>query len=81
MESDRTIHIVEVRSLRMPILREPSSTVDRKKQYLLFKAASAYVRRYRIEKEVSFDIVSVVFDGVDYKVEYIPRAFYPIITY
>ena len=77
MESERELHIVEVRSRRYPAMMTPSASVDRKKQGHLIRAASSYVRRKKIDKDVVFDIVSIVFYKDNYHLEYIENAFLP----
>lgn len=78
MESNDLIHIIEVRSLQDAILVSPKETVIRKKQKRLIRAASAYVYKKNILKDVVFDIVSVIFKGDTYEIEYIEDAFLPL---
>ena len=79
MESERWLHIVEVKTLRAPALTEPWERVNREKQRNLALAADHYVRERKIAKEVHFDIVSVLeeADG-EMQVRYIPEAFFAI---
>ena len=77
------IHFVEVRSRREPVLVEPALTVTRDKQLTLMSAARAYMSRFRLDLEVQFDVIAIVFgpkgpDDLQYKLEYIPDAFSPI---
>jgi Holliday junction resolvase-like predicted endonuclease len=44
---------------------------------LLIRAANAYINRMGNNKEVRFDIVSVVVSGKGNKIELIQNAFYP----
>ena len=76
-ERGEMVHIVEVRSCTAPYVVEPSQTVQYQKQRNVLAAARAYIRIYKIEKEVQFDIVSVVYGSDGTKIEHIPRAFYP----
>lgn len=78
MESDRWLHIVEVKTLRAPAPIEPWEQVNWEKQRNLARAADHYVRLMHVEKEVHFDIVSVVEEDDGMRVEYIPEAFYAI---
>ena len=77
MESADFIHIVEVRSRSSVEFIHPRDTVVNKKQRHLFNAARAFLSRHTTQKETSFDIVSIVFKGKGYKLEYIKDAFYP----
>lgn len=77
MEGNDGIHFIEVKTLRAPNIREPYESVNRKKQLLLLSAARVYLASRRINREALFDIVSVVIEGEDAKVEYFPDAFSP----
>lgn len=78
-ESKDRLHIVEVRSLSCPMGRKPYETVNWTKQRQVISAASAYVARKKVKKELSFDVVSIIFDkfGNKYELEYIPNAYTP----
>jgi len=78
MESGDRVHIVEVKTLTPPLLVQPFEKVDATKQTRLASAARHYIAVRHIRKEVQFDVVSVILDGDDVEVEYIPEAFYPI---
>lgn len=77
MFSNKGLHIVEVRSLRAPVLVMPYETVDVHKRRRIVRAASSYVNRRRIGCEVFFDIVSIVFERDSYTIDYIEQAFLP----
>ena len=78
MESAERVHIVEVKTLTMPLPHEPFEKVDAAKQSHLVAAARQYIAEQHVRKEVQFDVVSVVLDGGHAAIEYIPEAFYPI---
>jgi putative endonuclease len=69
--------IVEVKTRTAPYLVEPEVAVDMKKQRLLFRAANAYIKIMSVNKDVRFDIVSVVIFGKNHKITHIRNAFYP----
>ena len=75
-EDDKRLHIVEVRSLREPICRMPYESVDKKKIRLIISAARDYIRLKKIDREIQFDIVSVIFRPEGTEVQYIPEAFH-----
>ena len=77
MESDKYLHIVEVRTRSSDSVMLPYNTVQLKKQRLIISAARFYIKRYAISKDISFDIVSIVLRHGKYEIEYLPRAFYP----
>lgn len=78
MESDDTLHIIEVKSLGGNSPADPLEKVDNRKRRLIALAAGHYVALHNIEKEVQFDVVSVVQKGTEFELEYLPNAFYPI---
>ena len=78
MESAERVHIVEVKTLTPPLQHEPFEKVDATKQSHLVAAARQYIAEQHVRKEVQFDVVSVVLDGGQAAIEYIPEAFYPI---
>lgn len=79
----KVLHVVEVRTRTVPVLVAPAMTVDRKKQRLILSAANAYVKRYKWDMDVRFDIVAIVFSKqtssgitkLDWTLEFIPDAF------
>ena len=78
MEGPERVHFVEVKTLTPPLLVEPFEKVDALKQSRLISAASRYVSSKQVRKEVQFDVVSVVLDGDQPRVDYIPEAFSPV---
>ena len=72
--------IVEVKSLASNYLREPYQSVNRNKQRMIISAANAYIRKYNINDEVRFDIISILMNRNEPKIEHIENAFYPSIS-
>ncbi len=72
-----SIHFVEVRTLMYPNLVEPYETIGSKKQNRLLRAASRYMAIKRENREAIFDVISIVFNGDNYKIELIENAFSP----
>lgn len=76
------LHFVEVKSRKAPVMAQPQENVGPVKQKRLVSAAKAYLRdRNRPqfgEKEVFFDVLTVIFNGDDADIEYYPKAFIPI---
>ena len=77
VEDERFLRIVEVKSLVYPNEIDPFEEVGWKKQKLVIAAAKHFVAQKNVEKEVVFDVVSVVFNGAFYRLEYFPQAFAP----
>ncbi len=76
-EKGRRIHIVEVRSRNSSFFQQPYDSIDRHKQRNLIAAAHAYILYHRLDLEVQLDVVSVVFSGEGYALDYFPNAIYP----
>ena len=76
-EKDDMIHVVEVRSLTTAFFQQPYQTIGFAKQRNLLQAVNAYMERHKVSKEVQLDVISVVFSGANYKLEYLPNAIYP----
>ncbi|MEF9931105.1 MAG: YraN family protein [Bacteroidales bacterium] len=72
------IRFVEVRTLVYPNVVEPFETIGILKQQKVIKAARAFIVKNRINKEVVFDVVSIVLNGNDFRLEYIKNAFTPL---
>lgn len=77
MEDACFLRVVEVRSLRYPNDVDPFETVGYRKQQLVVRAAEKFACRYKVKKEIVFDIVSIVFKGEHYQLKYIENAFTP----
>lgn len=76
-EINNTIIIIEVKSRTAPFLVEPELAVTISKQKLLIQAANHYLIFKNIDKEVRFDIISIVFFKDTYKINHLEDAFYP----
>ena len=76
-EKNKTLHVVEVKTRKANSLIEPQASVDRHKRQNSIRAANAYVMYHNLTLDVQFDIITIVAKGEEYKVEYIPEAFYP----
>lgn len=73
------IVVVEVKTRKSDVFGAPEVFVDRKKQRFLIKAINEYVTQRKLENEIRFDIVSVVYGNGQGTVEHIKDAFYPIV--
>jgi len=74
-----TIVVVEVKTRSTNYWEEPKESVRRKKQKLIVEAADEYVRRYNLNCDVRFDIISIVINQwKPPEIEHIEDAFYPM---
>lgn len=79
----KKLHIVEVKSLVAPAASAPEAKVNRSKRQKMVAGAKAFLNSEKrkglpMDMEVFFDVVSVLFDGPDFEIEYYPQAFIPI---
>lgn len=77
MEDGNFLRIIEVRSLSYPNNVLPFETVGPVKRRMVVDAARHFVALKGIDKEIVFDIVSIVFNGDLFTIDYIANAFAP----
>ena len=71
------LHFVEVKT-RLAADAEPEEKVDARKQRRITAAALKYLNETGSDREVFFDVVSVVLCGDTCKVKYFPHAWIPM---
>ncbi len=69
--------IIEVKSRRSDTFMEPEEAVTREKQQALIRAANAYIFRKNINLETRFDIISIIHNKNETRVNHLKDAFYP----
>ena len=69
--------IVEVKLRSGNAVGNPEEFVSLKKQKNIVKAAEAYIIENNIDNETRFDIISIIQNINELKVEHIENAFYP----
>ncbi|MBP5347405.1 MAG: YraN family protein [Bacteroidaceae bacterium] len=74
---DDTIVFVEVKTRTSTEWGDPQDFVDDRKIRRIVNSADAYLRYYQIDMDVRFDIISIVMDQGELKVEHIEQAFFP----
>ena len=76
MEDITSIRIVEVKTLHTGDGFDPSENVTPDKRRKLIRAAKAFYAAHPTQKEIKFDVVTVLFEGdAEAGVNYIPDAF------
>jgi len=78
-ETDDLIIVYEVKTRETAEIGEPYKAVTRSKQRQIVKVADAYVKAHNLEKEVQFDIISIVHNSYRTKIEHIENAFFPML--
>jgi len=80
-ENDEGLHFIEVKSLLAPMDILPQDKVGRLKRRHISEAAVNYIKEHPSgEKEVFFDVISVVFDKDQISLKYFPKAWIPMYT-
>lgn len=74
---DDTLVIVEVKTRSSREYAGPEEAVDWKKIRNLISAANAYVKRYQIQLNLRFDIVTVTGSQQQFEIDHIEDAFRP----
>ena len=77
------LHFVEVKSRTAPCPVAPQMNVNYTKKRNLSRAAAAFLnspfrRELPSDLEIFLDIVTVIFDKNQTRIEYYPKAYYPI---
>ena len=69
--------IIEVKSRRSDLFIEPEEAVTREKQQALIRAANTYIFRKNINLETRFDIISIIHNKDETRLNQLKDAFYP----
>jgi len=75
MEIEDFIVFVEVKTRSTAFFGQPYEFVGRSKQKFMIRAANAYVDKYQQNKEIRFDIISIVSNQNETNIEHIADAF------
>ena len=71
------IVFAEVKTRSTGFFGQPEESVDKTKKRFIIRAANAYVLMNDIEKEVRYDILSVILREHNHTIRHIEDAFYP----
>ena len=75
------LHFVEVKARKAPVTTSIDDQVNSIKQKRISAAALKYLNNKNLAgREVFFDVVSVLFNGQETTVRYIPQAWIPLYT-
>lgn len=75
-QKNGTLAIVEVKSRSSEFIQPIAETVTPKKIKLLVMAADHYVNEIDLDVEVRFDIITILKQKKDFKIEHLENAFY-----
>lgn len=73
--SKNELTIIEVKALISDNLKNPEEAVNKSKKKLLLIAADEYIKKKSIELETRFDIISLVRQNSQWKINHIQNAF------
>jgi len=76
-EFNNELIIVEVKTRNSNFFGEPYESVNRKKQTQIIKVANEYIQKFNKNMEVRFDIVSIIKNNKECKIEHIEGVFMP----
>lgn len=77
-KTESYIVVIEVKTRAYDYFELPQDAVTKQKQKFLVEAANAYIIEHDIEKEARFDIIAVVINSKNTKIEHLENAFYPL---
>lgn len=76
-EKDHTLVIVEVKTRTDTTFGLPTDAITDAKIRRIVNSTDAYLRKYRIDLPVRFDIITVIKNKDTESLEHIEKAFYP----
>ncbi len=75
--ASNTLHIVEVKTRTSDAHYNPMQAITQAKQRNMINAANGYLRHYQLKCGIQYDVIIVVGNPNNFKIDYIPKAFYP----
>jgi putative endonuclease len=76
-EKGDLIVFAEVKTRSDDFKMHPASAVTRDKQRSIISAADGYIRRFNVNKNARFDVITVIKKNEDFEIDHIEGAFYP----
>jgi putative endonuclease len=76
-QKDNFLVIVEVKTRTNEAYERPQDRVTLKKQRNIVEAAQAYMDTYKLENEVRFDVINIIWHEKQKQLEHIQDAFHP----
>lgn len=74
-EKNDVFCFVEVKTRSDGAYFSPAEAVDYHKENNVRNAAAAYMTRYKIDKDIRFDIIEIILDNENYKLKHTENAF------
>lgn len=76
-ENKDFIIFAEVKTRSDDYQMHPVTAVTKEKQKSIIWAAEGYIRKFNIDKECRFDVITIINKREDFEVDHIENAFYP----
>ena len=76
-ENKNMIIFVEVKTRNDDYQMHPVTAVTNEKQRSIIFAADGYMKKFNVEKEGRFDIITIIKTGESFQIDHIEDAFYP----
>lgn len=77
-KKDGMLVFVEVKTRQSDYFGDPEFFVTKKKQKQVIKIANAYIEQKDIDSESRFDVISIILNKKEQRLEHIEDAFYPL---
>tara|TARA_B110000879_G_scaffold29095_1_gene39759 strand:- start:97 stop:456 length:360 start_codon:yes stop_codon:yes gene_type:complete len=77
-KDDNLLVVVEVKTRQTDVYGQPFEAVTKSKQRQIIKVTNRYIQENDVELEVRFDVVSIVKNQYQTKIDHIESAFYPL---
>jgi putative endonuclease len=74
---NKELIVVEVKTRASEYLAGPEDTVTKGKQKSIVKVANAYILENDLDIDTRFDIISIILNEKETKIEHLEDAFYP----
>ena len=76
-EKDNQLIIVEVKTRRNEAYGHPEDAITNRKIRTLVSLADSYIKKFKIDLPVRFDVITVVGNEPPFRIEHIEEAFLP----
>jgi putative endonuclease len=76
-EKKDIVIFAEVKTRTDDYQMHPVSAVTKEKQKSIILAADGYVRKFSIDKDSRFDVITIIKKGEQFEIDHIEDAFYP----
>jgi len=74
-EKDERIVFIEVKTRSTSYFGEPEEAVDEDKEQQLINGAQIFAERHLLDEEIRFDIISIILNAHEVKINHIEEAF------